>query len=154
MGTRQGRVLISTDDIYWLAGLLEGEGSFGIDKRSACPRLELKISDLDVVVRARRLMGLKSKIGTLSAASILVGPSALRRGQRSARDAHRFVAHGAVAAAWMMTLYTQMGARRRARIRKVLAAWRNHSRRATDPRGRLLRFETRRVNQRPTIKAA
>lgn len=51
-------------DIAWLAGLLEGEGCFtfcgGSTHRSA--RIILNMSDLDIVKRAKRLMGSKDVI--------------------------------------------------------------------------------------------
>lgn len=50
-------------DLVWLAGLLEGEGYFGITTRgngSRSPVVEVKMTDLDVVERAGLLMGARS----------------------------------------------------------------------------------------------
>ena len=57
---------LSDIEIAWLAGLLEGEGSFGIDDRSATryedstapavPRLELSMVDEDVIAKVARLL--------------------------------------------------------------------------------------------------
>ena len=42
-------------DLYWLAGLLEGDGNFGISNGSS-PRVYLGMTDRDVVERAADLM--------------------------------------------------------------------------------------------------
>lgn len=47
---------MSETDIAWLAGLLEGEGSFDLH-RDRYPRIRLGMTDRDVVERAARLMG-------------------------------------------------------------------------------------------------
>jgi hypothetical protein len=46
-------------ELYWLAGLLEGEGSFvkGPPSRPNCPIVQLAMTDGDVVERAARLLG-------------------------------------------------------------------------------------------------
>lgn len=44
------------DDLLWLAGLLEGEGSFDAH-RGKYPRIRLAMTDRDVVGRAASLMG-------------------------------------------------------------------------------------------------
>lgn len=45
-------------DLYWLAGLLEGEGSFvaGPPSSPNCPRIQLPMTDRDVVEHAARLL--------------------------------------------------------------------------------------------------
>lgn len=44
------------DDLLWLAGLLEGEGTFDAH-RGKYPRLRLAMTDRDIVGRAATLMG-------------------------------------------------------------------------------------------------
>ncbi len=49
---------LTNDDAQWLAGLLEGEGSFLAGPPSArnVPRVALEMTDRDVVARAARLL--------------------------------------------------------------------------------------------------
>lgn len=49
-------------ELHWLAGLLEGEGSFlhGPPSKPNCPAIVLHMTDLDVVERAAALMGTTS----------------------------------------------------------------------------------------------
>lgn len=46
------------EDAAWLAGLLDGEGCF--DSPRGNPRVRVKMTDLDVVLRAADLMGAKT----------------------------------------------------------------------------------------------
>lgn len=46
---------IHREDAAWLAGLLDGEGCF--DSPRGNPRVRVKMSDLDVVLRAADVMG-------------------------------------------------------------------------------------------------
>lgn len=103
--------MLTTNAVYWLAGLLEGEGSFGFYGRS--PRIQICMTDHDVMERARVLLDFK--------------PMLFRRmpNQHSTRSAWQMTICGRRAAGWMMTLYPLMGARRQERIRKVLAEWRS-----------------------------
>lgn len=48
--------LTSRDDVIWLAGLLEGEGTFDLH-RGKYPRVRVGMTDRDVVGRAATLMG-------------------------------------------------------------------------------------------------
>ena len=49
------------DDLLWLAGLLEGEGSFDAH-RGKYPRIRLAMTDRDVVGRAATLMDAKIRL--------------------------------------------------------------------------------------------
>lgn len=97
---------VSVTEIAWLAGLLEGEGSFGYKAYS--PRISMQSTDFDVMYEASRLLG--CKIG---------GP--LQRGEN--KPIFYLALHGRAAAGWMMTLYTFMSSRRQGSIRDVLAKW-------------------------------
>lgn len=105
-------------DIAWLAGLLEGEGCFRVSRSDPRPGrgpvigVVLKMTDRDVVERAARLMG-----------GPLRGPVA-PRGPLARKPGWEVSIHGAPAAAWMMTLYPLMGARRQSAIRRALQDWR------------------------------
>jgi len=100
--------MISTKDIAWLAGLLEGEGCF---RYRTTPTIQFAMTDKDVVGRAAGLLG---------AASVR-----FRKPQAAHHKPQYEVSiHGQLAAEWMMTLYVLLGARRRGKIREILAAWR------------------------------
>jgi len=94
-------------DIGWVAGLLEGEGSFGWSMTT--PYVHVSMTDEDVIDRYRRLLDLGQKI--------------VRRWP-DRKTAYQVVVRGRRAVAIMMTVYSLMGTRRRARIREVLIRWR------------------------------
>jgi hypothetical protein len=106
--------LISTRDIMWLAGLLEGEGCFRWNVDTA--HISLRMSDRDVVERAHRLLG--------ATQGIVVQEPERKPGINSKRTMYRVQICGKRAMGWMMTLYPLMGERRRAKIRDVIATWR------------------------------
>lgn len=107
-------------ELFWLAGLLEGEGSFGIarTRTGGYPVLSLKMTDEDVVRRAGHM---------LEARSIA------REESRHPRWSAIFTAKisGAGAAEWMRRLRPAMGIRRSAAIDAALAAY--HPIRLVDP---------------------
>jgi hypothetical protein len=110
---------IATPDLCWLAGLMEGEGSFLAASPSAprSPALQVAMMDQDVIARAGSLLGV----------SVMV----IR-----ARKAHWSTTYcvrlrGTRAVLWMKLLRPLMGIRRRAQIDRALATY------APDPRRRL-----------------
>lgn len=98
---------ISTLDIAWLAGLVEGEGCFRLQHRSI--NIMVGMTDEDVIAKAAKLLGRHY---------LNVPP----REERCKPQFH-ITFSGRHAAAWMMTLYPFMGQRRRERIRKCIAHW-------------------------------
>ena len=92
------------DDLMWLAGLLEGEGYFGIKGKN--PRLSIECTDRDVAGRAAMLMG-----GKLRA-----------RLPRNERSAATYICEvtGDKAVGTMQALLPHMGARRSSRIMEIL----------------------------------
>ena len=102
---------VNPDDVHWLAGLLEGEGSFmpGPPSRPHMPVISVQMTDEDVIRRAANLLG--------------------RRPQRVEPQRARWTATwhlrltGHRAAAWMRHLHPLMGARRRAQIDRALATY-------------------------------
>jgi len=106
--------MISTKDLYWLAGLLEGEGCFSVGG-GKYPTITLWMCDLDVIERANDL---------LRAAE----PKRVqRRADTDRLPIYYICLTGARAAGWMMTLYSLMGKRRQERIRVVLETWKTKS---------------------------
>lgn len=53
---------LAREDAAWLAGLLDGEGCFDAPRNN--PRVRVKMSDLDVVLRAADLMDAKTYMDT------------------------------------------------------------------------------------------
>ena len=103
-------VVPHSTELYWLAGLLEGEGSFlkGPPSRPRCPILQLAMTDSDIVARVADLFG--------------------RRVFRSDRGvdlgfkpAYLTALKGAGAAQLMAAVRPLMGARRQTQIDGVLA---------------------------------
>ena len=96
--------LTEARDIIWLAGLLEGEGCFGLQQRKY-PRITLGMTDEDIVIRAATLM--KSRVTRCG-------------------NMYRTYLDGAYAVGWMMTLYTLLGIRRRKAIVDVIKVWKEY----------------------------
>jgi hypothetical protein len=102
---------VSGSDLHWLAGLLEGEGSFlkGPPSAPRHPVLALQMTDEDVVARVAAMFGRK--------------PSCWQ--PRQTRWQRTFVVRvtGAKAAAWMTALRALMGHRRQRQIDRALASY-------------------------------
>jgi hypothetical protein len=101
------------DDLIWLSGLLEGEGSFDLHK-GRYPRVRVAMADRDVVTRAAGLMGCRVRL-TLRPAPYL----GLWHAEVS----------GLKGAALMREVLPHMGARRSAKIAGILGH--SHTRWAT-----------------------
>jgi hypothetical protein len=101
-------------DIYWLAGLLEGEGSFVAHRRSTKRGIviSLKMTDRDVVERAQRILG------ACAVYEVAIRPP-------SKKPSFAINISGRHAAGWMMILYQFMGERRRAKIVECLQFWKS-----------------------------
>jgi hypothetical protein len=93
--------------IAWLAGLLEGEGYFGV-YRGSRPVVEVKMVDRDVVQRVGELLGNPVPVAI---------PAANERCQVQYRARVR----GKGAEVVMRDLLPHMGKRRASRIREILA---------------------------------
>ena len=91
-------------DIVWLAGLLEGEGTFDMH-RGKYPRVRVGMTDRDVVGRAATLMG--SRV-------------TLRLHDAPAQATWHAEVSGAKAVAVMEAVLPQMGARRSGAIATIL----------------------------------
>lgn len=99
-------------DIAWLAGLFEGEGSFGLEK-GRNPRIQLASTDRDVVEKAACKLGL----------SVLGPYDNSKRLTPNTKPLWVISSGGATAAGLMMSIYPFMGLRRRERIKQVLTTW-------------------------------
>ena len=98
-------------DVAWLAGLLEGEGTFfpGPPSRPRSPVLAIQMIDRDVIARVAQLMGVSAM------------PVRPRRSHWSTTYAVRI--RGARAMAWMGRLHPLLGQRRQAQIVRAMACY-------------------------------
>lgn len=101
--------MIRTTEIAWVAGLLEGEGSFLVSGRSIA--VMVRMCDRDVIERAGQLLN-----------GYIYGP--LKRQTPHYQPQFRAQVKGPAAAGWMMTLYPLLGVRRRDQVRTALRQWR------------------------------
>ena len=110
--------MITTKEICWLAGLLEGEGSFSIypngPNGGISPRLRLSMGDKDVVERVAHLF--KTKVYKYDD----------YRGNTPRKSMYVTVAGSNLAIQWMMTIYSLMGERRRNKIKEILDIWKSY----------------------------
>lgn len=93
-------------DVAWLAGLLEGEGTFGYF--NGTPTIQIAMTDRDVIDRAAKTMGIKVR-----------APWTPKRG----KTVYKCGACGVKAVSWMMTLYSLLGERRRNKVMPVIQKW-------------------------------
>lgn len=104
---------MTVSDITWLAGILEGEGHFGVDTRREAnyPTIGLNMADRDVVERAAQLM---REIGD--------SPSqvTLKKARHDWKPQWRISLYGIAAELVMLAILPYMGERRSARICEVL----------------------------------
>jgi hypothetical protein len=102
--------------LCWLAGLLEGEGYFGIIKNwvaERCyryPRLGVTMTDPDVIERVAKV--LDANVYNLKP-----------QGTGAKLPQYRISISGSRAVLWMKQLYPLMGRRRRAQIEACLTEW-------------------------------
>ncbi len=109
--------MITASQVHWIAGLLEGEGTFcytTFQGKSNSIRIGLSMTDKDIILRIANLLGFGSihKIGQDS-------------NHLSKQPQYRWETSGIRAAGLMMTIYTLMGERRQAKIRELLAHYRS-----------------------------
>lgn len=107
-----GGRLPTTRELEWLAGILEGEGSFSVNyshgkDKVGYPDISLSMSDRDVVERVCRLLEVRLK-----------GYQSKRRTKNGklVKFAWTSKLKGARAAGWMQTLFPFMGIRRQEQI--------------------------------------
>ena len=97
-------------ELRWVVGILEGEGSFRLIQPMT-PAIQVKMTDQDVIQRVGKfLQATASYMETLPSGKAMYGV--------------KFQGHKA--AEWMMIMYTLLGQRRKAQVRKALSAWRSH----------------------------
>ena len=95
----------SHSDLSWLAGLLDGEGSFFRGKNSGLARIECQMTDEDVIARAAKLTG------------VGYGRREVKPGRKTL---FRLALSGPRAEFVMRELAPMMGTRRQQQIREAL----------------------------------
>lgn len=113
-----GHLMRSVGDIRWLAGYLEGEGSFMLARNSHCGRggqvvIAVTNTDEDVLRRALSILG---------GGTIRLRASNGRGNVLSKKPIFQLRVCGTLAAGWAMTLFGLMGSRRREQICRCLLA--------------------------------
>lgn len=98
-------------DLYWLAGLLEGEGSFmkGPPSKPNCPYIALQMTDEDVVARAATLFRVSYR-------------KTRNRKPGLWKETYMVQFRGQRAAGLMKDLHPLMGLRRKGQIERALAS--------------------------------
>jgi hypothetical protein len=106
---------IAQEDLHWLAGLLEGEGSFlsGPPSSPHLPSLQVVMADEDVMLRVGRLLGRR----------------VYRIKPRRSHWQMTFTVRmkGLRAVEWMQRLRPLMGERRRAQIDRAIGSYKSRS---------------------------
>lgn len=97
--------LVKLRNIAWAAGLLEGEGWFGY---ANTPQIVVSMTDRDVIARMGVLLQARP-------------PYSYQRGRN--KTVYRVGISGHKAVAWMMTLYSFLGERRREKVAGILRRW-------------------------------
>ncbi len=118
--------MITPRQIEWMAGFLEGEGTFNKTTPSSQSmgfgsiRVAVSSTDKDVVLKLANLLG----FGSLH----VFEPYKSVSGYANRLKQYRWECSGVNAAGLMMTLLPLMGERRTARIKELLAFWRSTKR--------------------------
>ncbi len=109
---------ISTIDIAWVAGLIEGEGTIiayesKSDRVKKQVRFAVEMTDLDVLQKLQRILGTNARL-------IKRNPPSLNPNHR---DSFIVTLSGSYAIAWLLTIYCFLGTRRRAAVIKAVNLW-------------------------------
>jgi hypothetical protein len=104
--------------VYWLAGLLEGEGWFGRSHHKV-PCIVVTMTDEDVIGRAAALLGNK----------------VVKQPKRVGKQAWSVSLYGHRAVEWLRVLQPLMGDRRAERIAELLEEWDARAHKAPKGRG-------------------
>jgi hypothetical protein len=113
--------MIEIDELtlHWLAGLLEGEGSFcaGIPARPYSPLIIIKMTDEDTISKVASLFKVKYHLST---------PERYR--EKGWKSAYSVRITGKHAVQWMVLLRPLMGKRRQSQIDKAIACYQEDTR--------------------------
>lgn len=127
------------DRLFWLVGLLEGEGSFLVGPPSdpTRPRISIQMTDEDVIQQVAKLFGRTYyKCGN--------------RSPNSWKDSYAVKVRGAKAVEIMRQIRPYMSARRKAQIDRALTCWpdKEGTLRSGEARASLTEHEVAAIRQR------
>jgi len=105
--------MLKMRDLYWLAGLIEGEGCFG-DYDS--PTIAVTSTDEDIIKRISKLFNCN-----------------YHHKKTPTKLQYVIKIHSTLAISWMLTLYPLMGERRQSKIKECILKWKSQKRMNTDP---------------------
>ena len=125
--------MVKDKDFHWLAGLLEGDGSFYYQDKGS-PAIKLSMTDRDVVEKAARIMG----------ASVL-GPYIDKR-EENRKPMWVANLSGQKALDMMSFLLPHMGKRRSARIESIQLACQHRVGRGNHPRNHGVEHPNHKLN--------
>ena len=106
------------EDIYWLAGILEGEACFIAKKyqhgkyQHRQLRIGVEMCDKDIVERIKKITKATANVTLRNA-----------RPNRKHRPRYTINLNGARAIQWAQTIYPLMGERRQTAIREMIKIW-------------------------------
>lgn len=103
---------MSPEEIAWVAGIIEGEGTFVAHGSGV--RIGVAMTDIDIINRLAAVTGIGNVYHNLSVARPHHKPASLWCVGRRAHAVHLFAA-----------IYPWLGRRRRERIDALLARWEN-----------------------------
>lgn len=108
-------------DIYWLAGILEGEGSFSVlfHKKTGRPfRFVISVgsTDKEVIMKISTILRGYVRINNIE--------SRVTKGIGS-KTIYKTNVTGNLAIQWIMTLYSFMCSRRKIRMLEIINVWKN-----------------------------
>lgn len=105
---------MTSEQLAWVAGLLEGEGCFDFN-RKPYPRVRMETTDHDTALRLQAVVGGASTVNPRTKAKPHFKQSWMWR-----------LSTASEAIALMRALYPMMSARRKQRIDEISACWNEH----------------------------
>lgn len=111
---------IGQNDLYWIAGLIEGEGCFYFRRR----KIVGKLTKYRYKYTALITVGMTDK-DIIQKLAFFWGTTVRMQRSQIANNKPYYVTviHGKQAISWMMTLYSLMGKRRKAKIKDIINEW-------------------------------
>jgi hypothetical protein len=93
-------------EIAWLAGILEGEGTFTF--AGPTPTIKIGMTDKDTIEKVKKIIGEDNEIS---------------EDEYSNKTLYIYRVYGYKAISWMMTLYSFMSLRRKEKIKEIIIKW-------------------------------
>jgi len=109
------------NNLYWLSGIIEGEGCFTtsiIRKKYKLFKIKVDSTDIDIATKVSKMM-----LGYTR----LYQTKSITLRDKGHKKLYCVLINGNLAIQWMMTLYPLMGIRRRARIKEIINEWKNYN---------------------------